>query len=104
MAISDVLINLLPKVKNHLRVTHRKDDEVIKLEIETAIELIFHDYILKEYDKTTIHMDHISSKVELAIYHIVADFRQNPDSTIQSKNIIHDDRLVRRILSSERKY
>lgn len=96
----------LAEVKQHLRILHNEDDDLIKNEITSATELILESFQLihPDDDNYPATSDKLSAKQKLAIKHVVADYRMNPDGRIETRNKIVNKRLIERILGSERGY
>lgn len=94
----------LNEVKRHLRILHNSDDELIKNEIEVAILNIWTQYMLKEeadLPKTTNELD---PRVKLAVKHLGATYRMNPDDHLESKYIAYNKDLIQNILGSQMGY
>lgn len=86
--------DLLKEVKNHLRVTHTLDDSLIKNEIMASIYIIYENYMLipsknadgsenTAFPSGEISVDKLDARVLLALKHMVAMFRSNPDERIE---------------------
>lgn len=99
--IKDEFLN---EVKKHLRIFHNEDDVLIKNEIEVAITDIYE--MLLQTPKVPASSDKLSAKQKLAVKHMVAMFRSNPDGVqgINSRITVINHRLIRRILGSELSY
>lgn len=94
----------LSEVKNHLRIFHTEDDVLIKNEIEVAITDIYE--MLLQTPKLPDSSDKLSARQKLAVKHMVAMFRSNPDGVqgINARITVVNHRLIRRILGSELGY
>ena len=95
--------DLLTDVKQHLRISHTLDDDLILNEIQVSINNIYTQYLLM--DPPTDIAD-VSDNVKLAVKHSVAQLRENPDGilALSTRVMRIDDRLIRKILGSERNY
>ncbi len=102
----------LDYIKLHLRILNDDDDDLIKVEIQAAISYIYENLRLipelnddgtanSEYPAST---NDITPKSKLAIAHVVATYRTNPDDHIEVKNSVIDKRVIERILGSEMTY
>lgn len=86
--------DLLKEVKNHLRITHSVDDSLIKNEIMASIYIIYENYMLipsknsdgsenTEFPTGEVSVDTLDARILLALKHMVAMFRSNPDERIE---------------------
>lgn len=96
--------DFLTEVKTHLRISHNFDDVLIKNEIMVATLNIFEQILLKQESDIPASSNDLSERQRLAIKHLVATYRTNPDERIESKFIPQTKRLIEQILGSERAY
>ena len=96
--------DFLKDTKRHLRIMHSSDDVLIKTEIMVASNNIHRTLLLAEDKDMPKSTNDFSSNVRLAVMHLTATYRQNPDERIESRFIPQTKRLIERILGSERKY
>lgn len=95
---------VLDYVKRHIRIMHNEDDELIKVEIQAAIEYIYKQLLLANgYPSST---NNLTEKQKLATAHLVAQWRSNPDGmvAISDKYRVVNKRLIRNILGDELNY
>ncbi len=91
----------LTEVKKHIRVLHNEDDDLISNEIEVAILNIYTQFMLKQEADIPPNTDGISSRAKLAVKHLVARWRTNPDGSLQSNIQVYDKLTIERILGNE---
>ena len=94
----------LKDVKRHLRIMHSADDSLIKTEIMVATNNIYRTLLLVEDKDMPKSTNDFTVNIRLAVMHLTATYRQNPDERIESRFIPQTKRLIERILGSERKY
>ena len=94
----------LKDAKRHMRIMHSADDNLIKTEIMVATNNIYKTLLLVEDADMPQSTNDFTENVRLAVMHLTATYRQNPDERIESRFIPQTKRLIERILGSERKY
>lgn len=96
--------DFLNEVKRHIRVLHNNDDELIKNEIEVAILNIWTQYMLKSESDLPISTNKLDPRIKLAIKHLAATYRMNPDDHLETKYIAYNKHLIQNILGSQMGY
>lgn len=109
IAITDEFVK---DVKQHLRIFHDVDDDIIKVEVSVAASNIF-DMLIQVPQKLedgTVNPDYPTSsddftdRQNLAVKHLSATYRQNPDERIESKYTPQTKMVIERILGPELGY